>query len=355
VLAVPPMLAPIRRLRSVVTTGVLSSATATVMVSVAISWCFRAADDNQLGAVIASGLCVAGLAALATMTTIVRQTRGNDSPALVERQVQAFGAVIVVALTFLSYTAVVLADARLGANASALMAISLAAALTGCLISLRGRVQPTFLMVLAALPALLAIYAVVRVTMPYLHLANGGVLMIIAAAFASSTLLRQGRVWSICAWSATAIALLFATTAPAESLEWYTVPGAIVLFALGQAFRRSGALSSWVVYAPAAAALLIPTAAAGLGDDTPMRSVAVAVVGSIVLALSASRRLQGPTVVSAFSLAVSAVAVFNPLMHHTPVWLIAAASGAALLWVGFRWEANLKAAKDVRVRWSHWS
>ena len=185
--------------------------------------------------------------------------------------------------------------------------------------------------------------------------AEGDVLAVAAAvSMLCSILLRRGTWATATAWGSVAT-LALASVVGFTSVEWWSVPAAVVAAGVGVHLWRRGQRSSWLVEAPAAALLLVPTLVVGLlGDRTGARLGAVAVLATLVLLDAARRHRQGPAVVAAAALAVTVGWVLLPHASEVPSWAALAGSGALLLWVGFTWESRRATARHLVQSWSTW-
>jgi len=184
---------------------------------------------------------------------------------------------------------------------------------------------------------------------------GGEVLAVLGAVVVSLSLVVGSRTWRLGVQGAGAAALVLAPLLTLTSVEWWSIPAAVVAAALGVQLWRDGVRSSWVVEAPAAALLLGPTLLAGvLGDRTGLRLTCVAVVGAVVLLDSARRHRQGPAVVSVTAIGVALTWVVVPRLSETPSWAWLAGAGLLLLWTGFTWERRRATARHLVQSWSTW-
>lgn len=136
--------------------------------------------------------------------------------------------------------------------------------------------------------------------------------------------------------AAIAAQLLLTAYAGARTLEYYTVPPAVLLLGVGLwTLRRDPARGSWAALAPAIAVGFGPSLALALGPDgEPWRRAAVGAAALAVLLVAANRRWQAPLVLTAVVLAASAVNEIALAWSLVPTWAPLSVGGAVLIAAG---------------------
>ncbi|MCD0443850.1 twin-arginine translocation signal domain-containing protein [Glycomyces sp. A-F 0318] len=136
--------------------------------------------------------------------------------------------------------------------------------------------------------------------------------------------------------AAIAAQLLLTAYAGAYTLEYYTVPPAVLLLGVGLwMLRRDPERGSWVALAPAIAVGFGPSLVLALGlDGEPWRRAAVGAAALLVLLAAANRRWQAPLVLAAVVLAASAVNEIALAWSLVPMWAPLSVGGAVLIAAG---------------------
>lgn len=136
--------------------------------------------------------------------------------------------------------------------------------------------------------------------------------------------------------------------------EAYTAPPALAFLVIGWEWSRRSAEapSSWLAYGGGLALLLGPTVWEVLmGDDTVWRLPAVLATALAVTVWGLRQRLLAVLVLGGLTLLVTSLRAFGPplweLGQLAPNWLPFAVIGAALLFVGARYEASLARLRRV--------
>lgn len=126
--------------------------------------------------------------------------------------------------------------------------------------------------------------------------------------------------------------------ADVKMVEAYTLPAAVIAFAVGTLAWKTGRARSWLNLGPACAIALGPTLALAIVRNDDARAVTVGIAGLAVLLLGAWRRLQAPIVLGAVTLVVLGIDKIGPQAVRLPRWTVLAIAGALLLWVGTTFE-----------------
>lgn len=229
---------------------------------------------------------------------------------------------------------------------AALMPIALAAGTAAVAPRLRSPLLeaaevPATLWAVAALAT--AVLVGTRAEVVALALAATGVI-----ALATAT--RPGRRWSAAVGGVLMLGALWTALAAwnVRVPEAYTVVPALAALAVGWEWSRKAERppSSWAAYAGGLALLLVPSTVLLLGgEDMAWRAplLLAAAAGTAVWGLRA--RLQAVLVLSGAVLVLASVRAFGPplwdLTRLLPNWVPFAVTGALLLLVGARYEANL--------------
>lgn len=140
----------------------------------------------------------------------------------------------------------------------------------------------------------------------------------------------------------------FVLAAGRTTLEWYTVPPALVMIAIGVVAWRDQ--SSWVYLGPGLLLGLVPSAVLANGNDNWVRVTCVVAAALVVIIVGAQRGLQAPFVVGALVLAKIGVWQFVDVAPLIPRWITLGTAGAILLAVGATYERRLTEAKQA-ARW----
>ncbi|MCH7232939.1 hypothetical protein L0U85_19080 [Glycomyces sp. L485] len=136
------------------------------------------------------------------------------------------------------------------------------------------------------------------------------------------------------------------TTYSVDTLEWHTVPPALVLFGFGlwRLVRRPES-GSWPVLGTAIAVGIGPSLLASLGEGDAVRRVAVGAAALAVVIAGLARRWQAPLVLGAVALLVLTVNELALVWHAIPKWIPPAVGGAVLIAAGATFE---KRRRDLR-------
>lgn len=140
----------------------------------------------------------------------------------------------------------------------------------------------------------------------------------------------------------------FVIAAGGTTVEWYTVPPAIVMVATGVLAWRDR--PSWIFLGPGVLIGLVPSALIASSNDSWIR-VTLVVAAALAVILAGTRfGLQAPFVVGAAVLAKIGVWQFLEVAPLIPRWITLGIAGAVLLAVGATYERRLAQAKHA-ARW----
>ncbi|MFI7061083.1 SCO7613 C-terminal domain-containing membrane protein [Kribbella sp. NPDC050124] len=140
----------------------------------------------------------------------------------------------------------------------------------------------------------------------------------------------------------------FVLAAGGTTIEWFTVPPAIVMIAIGVLAWRDQ--PSWVFLGPGLLIGLVPSALIADGNDSWIRVTLVVAAALTVIVLGAQLGLQAPFVIGAAVLAKVGIWQFLEVAPLIPRWITLGTAGATLLAVGATYERRLTQAKQA----AHW-
>jgi hypothetical protein len=140
----------------------------------------------------------------------------------------------------------------------------------------------------------------------------------------------------------------FVIAAGGTTIEWYTVPPAIVMAAIGLLAWRDQ--SSWVFLGPGLLIGLVPSTLIAEGNDNWVRMTLVVTAALAVILVGAQFGLQAPFVIGAAVLAKIGIWQFLEVAPLIPRWITLGAAGAVLLGLGATYERRLSQAKHA-ARW----
>lgn len=297
-------------------------------------------------------LALALLLLVPTGLWVVRAGRGVAD----RSRASAFATILVIAYAFGSLVLLTLVqrdsdDVRL---ALVVAALGLVAAIPA--VALQGRTAP-WVTDLAAGTAIAGLVGAAGIAAPPLIGVPSGDAMSVAAAIVMlSTLVVRSRAWVPAAQAVAVVTIAVAPFTGLTRIENWSIPAAVVAVGLAAAAWHRGARSSWLIEAPVAALLLVPTLVVALdGDETGLRLTCVCVAAALVLLDAARRRRQGPAVVAVAAIAVSLSWALLPRISEIPSWAALAVTGSLLLWVGFTWERSRATARHLAQSWSTWA
>lgn len=147
--------------------------------------------------------------------------------------------------------------------------------------------------------------------------------------------------------------LIFANTAfvlgsDASAPEWFTLPPAVVMLAIGLLRWRDQ--HSWVFLGPGLLLGLVPSALLATGEDGFLRLTFVVAAALVIILVGVRFSLQAPFVIGAAVLAKIGLWQFLEVAPLIPRWITLALAGAILLTVGATYERRLTQAKQA-ARW----
>jgi hypothetical protein len=135
------------------------------------------------------------------------------------------------------------------------------------------------------------------------------------------------------------------------TVEAYTVPLAtLVLFAGCRAFRTRAELSSWATLGSGVALALTPSLLQLGADESIVRPALLAWASFAALVAGVGLRLKAPVVLGAGALLLTAAVQVAPYANHLPRWIIVGLIGALLITLGATYEARLRDARRLAVR-----
>lgn len=121
-------------------------------------------------------------------------------------------------------------------------------------------------------------------------------------------------------------------------VEAYTVPGSLVLLAIGaEAMRRSPQQSSWTALSPALVFALVPSGLVAIGEGGP-RTLVLIGVGAVLVIVGAVLRLGAPVVAGAACVVALSLVEVAPVIGSLPRYVTFGTVGAVLLVVGATFE-----------------
>jgi len=124
-------------------------------------------------------------------------------------------------------------------------------------------------------------------------------------------------------------------------VEAYTLPTAVVLVGVGGwQMRLRPTVSSMVALAPGLALALLPSLARTLGEPTSLRALILGLCALGIVLLGAYRRVLAALLLGSWVVAVLAFVNVGPLALALPRWVLFAAVGAGLLFLGLTWESR---------------
>ncbi|WP_433168761.1 SCO7613 C-terminal domain-containing membrane protein [Kribbella sp. CA-247076] len=305
---------------------VLLAATTTVA-SVNLFFCLWLADVRQLGFI--AGI-VAVLAVLAAVRAVV-----DAVPAAGVASLSAQFAVVLFTI-----------DGFIGLWAGAISLAVIGACGIGLATRYVGRPLERVLIGSSAVAVLIAETIAVLVSA---DAGTGTVLTIAAAPLIAYGMNPARRVALLVAGLLLIVAnTAFVLAAGGTTIEWFTVPPAVVMLAIGVLAWRDQ--PSWIYLGPGLLIGLVPSALIANGNDGWIRVTCVVVVAVAVIVLGAQLGLQAPFVVGAAVLAKVGVWQFLEVAPLIPRWITLGAAGAVLLAVGATYERRLAQAKQA-ARW----
>lgn len=140
----------------------------------------------------------------------------------------------------------------------------------------------------------------------------------------------------------------FVAGAGSTTLEWFTVPPAVVMVAIGLVGWREK--SSWISVGPGLLLGLVSSALVADSNSGALRLALVVATAVVIVLLGVRFAQQAPFVIGANVLAKVAIWQFLEVAPLIPRWITLGLAGAIMLAVGASYERRLKEAK-LAVRW----
>lgn len=132
------------------------------------------------------------------------------------------------------------------------------------------------------------------------------------------------------------------------TLEWYTLPPAVVLIGIGSAkFASDPESRSWFVLGPGLALGLLPSLSLALDEPAGLRALMLGCAALVIIGAAVVLRWQAPFVLAGSVLLILVFLNLWPVVFALHRWIIFASAGAILVAVGTTWEkrvANGRAA-----------
>jgi hypothetical protein len=132
------------------------------------------------------------------------------------------------------------------------------------------------------------------------------------------------------------------------TVEWYTMPTAVALCAVGVWQVQTRPHGSTVInLSPGLVLLLLPSLIATLPDPTSLRALLLGIGAFAILLAGAYLRWAAPLVVASATLLALAVVNLAPYANAVPRWVLFGLAGALLLYLGVTWERRLRNARTL--------
>jgi hypothetical protein len=133
-----------------------------------------------------------------------------------------------------------------------------------------------------------------------------------------------------------------------QTVEWYTLPAAVVLCAVGGWRVHTRAEASTIFsLSPGLLLLLAPSLVATLPDPVSLRALLLGVGALAIVIAGAVLRWAAPLVIASATLLVLAVVNIAPYANAVPRWVLFGCAGALLLYLGVTWERRLRNARTL--------
>jgi hypothetical protein len=142
--------------------------------------------------------------------------------------------------------------------------------------------------------------------------------------------------------------IAFVIGAGVATLEWFTLPPAAIMLAIGLLRWRDQ--SSWVYLGPGLLLGLVPSALLASSNGDYLRITFVVAAAVAVIMIGTRFSLQAPFVIGATVLAKIGLWQFVEVAPLIPRWITLGTAGAILLAVGATYERRLQNAKQA-ARW----
>jgi hypothetical protein len=137
----------------------------------------------------------------------------------------------------------------------------------------------------------------------------------------------------------------FMLGADARTLEWYTIPPALVLLAVGIVAWRNQ--PSWVFLGPGLLLGLAPSTLIADTTDNWLRATLVVAAAVLLILIAVRHSLQAPFIIGAAAVAKIGIAQFLEVAPLIPRWITLATAGLILLTTGATYERRLTQAKQA--------
>ncbi|TCM50043.1 putative membrane protein DUF2157 [Kribbella sp. VKM Ac-2568] len=140
----------------------------------------------------------------------------------------------------------------------------------------------------------------------------------------------------------------FVLGAASTTIEWYTVPPALILLAIGLLGWRDQ--PSWVYLGPGLLLGLVPSALVANSNEDYLRTTFVVATAVTIILIGVRYTLQSPFIIGAAVLLKIALWQLLEVAPLIPRWITLATAGLILLTVGATYERRLQNAKQA-ARW----
>lgn len=137
-----------------------------------------------------------------------------------------------------------------------------------------------------------------------------------------------------------------------DIIEWYTLPTALVLVALGLWRMRTGtSRNTRTVLTPGLSLATVPSLLVVWATDVAtLRGVLLAAACVALLLAGSLLRWAAPVLVGGVVGTALALQALAPVVSDLPIWIVAAVAGAILVTVGVTWEARIRDLRTLRFR-----
>ncbi|MEV5964428.1 hypothetical protein AB0L70_21835 [Kribbella sp. NPDC051952] len=140
----------------------------------------------------------------------------------------------------------------------------------------------------------------------------------------------------------------FVIGAGGTTLEWYTVPPAVIMLTIGVLAWRTQ--PSWIYLGPGLLLGLVPSTLIADGNQNWLRVTLVVAAALAVIAIGTQRSLQAPFLIGAAVLLKIGIWQFIDVAPLIPRWITLGTAGLILLSIGATYERRLTQAKQA-TRW----
>lgn len=138
-----------------------------------------------------------------------------------------------------------------------------------------------------------------------------------------------------------------------DVIEWYTLPTALVLVALGLwRMRTSASGNTRTLLLPGLSLATVPSLLLVWATDVAtLRGVLLAAACVALLLIGSRLRWAAPVLVGGVVGTMLALQACAPVLSDLPIWIVAAVAGTILVSVGVTWEARIRDLRTLRFRW----